>query len=341
MRNVLVLLLAISIFGGCGLFLDEDTAHPHTTVDGWFALQEMILEPSPCDHYIHQLFQYAKNRLSDLVFCRLWNAFLLNPVDFIEAHYYFQPQYFLRRTRSSFMFEGNFLLAHETSHPFLFDEWFGLLEYVLTHDISEGARQLVVNFIHFVNDNTPVYHAIGGIPTRAFVFARDEAGEPIDRFYGFRRDGVHPEWRPEWTYYHAWERYGFAGGATSWHLMHWVQTFSVSMHSDTRILHFPFWRWINVDTAGYYPLCPIWFLTLMSNNLFRDNNPDLVLRDILIIELVEHVAELRGRGFDMYRDIVAMLTDSNSVFDPYTRDTFNKVQFVLDQHNLRPTKWAN
>jgi len=232
------------------------------------------------------------------------------------------------------MFTEYFILAYESNHPFLFDDWFFLLEYVLMQDISDGARRLVLSTIEYIHINTPFYGSVGGIPTRDFVFTHlnrqdIRSGSLAGGFWTTPYQDRAPSER--WGEYIHWYRVASIGGTHFSALNHWHSSLSIPIN-NVQILIFPFWRWLNIDTPGFYPICPIWFITLMGHNLIHADNP--TLRDVLIVKLVSHIAEIRDRGFYMYRDIVAMLTDVNSVFDSYTYSTFEVVQRELFRHGL-------
>ena len=324
---------------------------PYNSIEGRFLFREMMLESYPDAQYIYDLFSDALffqtitgvGSIEPLTKCasfsRLVNAFIRNPVCFFEAGYLAQ-RHLSRWERFSVV--QLLYWAREFNHPFLFDEWFGLLEYALTHELSDSAHRQVTHIIHVLN-GAEIYEGVLGFPGnvhfRETIVSGFTAHLPRIGFSSYWTSPDEGRTLPFSPF--PWTKPGEPMPYTT-HLydvsfaqplsMFYVRfTYSVC---PTHVLRHPFWQWLNLDIPGFYPVCPIWFITLMGNNLVHPDNRNPVFRDVLIIELVAHVAEIRERGFDIYRDILTILTDTDSVFDKYTRETFERVQYELGRHGL-------
>ena len=87
--------------------------------------------------------------------------------------------------------------------------------------------------------------------------------------------------------------------------------------SKPRSVFFPMWR--NDISVLPIPSCPIWFMSLLNETV----------REVVMVDLISFIMELRDSNFVMYQKAMEMLTNPSSVFDPATRETFEMVNSII------------
>ena len=289
----------------------------------FFLLRDALLEDDPSFEYILAVFDET-HHLSSVGFMpwdgwgsSLFHLFTRNVEDFLEA----MSTYFGKCLEQNLEWGmaryigSQIALAKDSDHPTFFNEWYSLLEYAADLDLSDGAM-LILDAIHDRTNEDLWFHQ----------FWRNAATEELENYkrYGHPPSNQAHQHRlrpaPGWVEDFDWWEVYMLGGIND-QIIHngtrYVATLSVE-----RLLIFNFWRWSDDEYISWMPSCPIWVMSSVHDGI----------REIMMIDLINHVFELRDGGHEKYQYVIGLLTDPTSVFDPRTQETFEMVNRLLNKN---------
>jgi len=280
-------------------FAEYDEMYPY-----WIKmLPDIYLENNPTAIYIASLISHLSpcNRSEQSPIRYIYNSRVIHAFTH-NATAYFEALYFIGAESLSGWIALNILSdyivrAREANHPILYPKWMNLLQYVALTNTNKYIEQI----LEILHSN------IESEWKRRLSFSTTPNVDAENSRNWFRPD----VWTPDFD----WVSIRRAGGIAGTIIEGIYLRLAYSLGA-VRVLHFPFWIW---DETHFSPSCPIWTIATVN----------YTVQNIAIFELVSHVVELRNDNFDEHQVILSMLTDSSSIFDPKTRDVFERVNYQI------------